>query len=327
MLFKTTIRLVAFAKLASTIDFKNVMPTIRMVEEQFLLPLLGEELYNDLDTAYTAAADDEAALTDVQKALLERCRYATAPLICYHYAPKADVIVSDAGVQRLETTTNKTAYQNQVVNYREQNLREHELATERLLQFLEDKKTDYPTWGTGGGFKEYRALFIKTGSEFQKLFPSHSPWRNYMAMRPRMVDVEENIIRPAIGDALFTELKTLDGGAQTFSDDQKKLLAIIKKIIAYETVALSVPFLNIRIDSGGITVQTGSAGTADEKITARGNASAGQLSSLIQGCTTAADSWRNRLTEVLAVIQPTEPFTLPQLNTGNNERKGAFGML
>ena len=86
MLFKSTIRLVDFAKLASTINFQNVKPTIGMVEEQFIIPVIGETLYNDLNTAYTAALTEDL-LSSKQMALLEKVRKVIGPLVCNYYLP------------------------------------------------------------------------------------------------------------------------------------------------------------------------------------------------------------------------------------------------
>lgn len=299
-----------------------------MVEEQYIIPVVGEKLYTDLDTAYIAAAD-ENVLDATQKALLEKIRNVIGPLVCYFYTPKAEVQLSDAGAQRAETATNKTAYQNQVAAYREQNLRESETSTEQLLQFLEKKQSDYPDWLTSEAFKNHRSLFIKSGTEFNSLFPSHSPCRNYMAMRASMADVEVNIIRRALGNELYTNIKETDQAADgVFSAPEKELIHAIKKAVAYITVATAVPFLNVRIDTNGITVQSAGTRAQDDKVAARSAALDSALNNLIIAAREAGQAWINNISDWIKENTTPEAVAIPNQihDTGNTERAGSFGM-
>lgn len=297
MLFKTKDKIIEYAELTGTINFNSVKPTIKVVEQQHIIPILGQELYTGLNNAYTAAANEDS-LTDEQKTLLEQCRCVIGPMLCYYYAPKAEVKVSDAGLQRMETTNAKSAYQNQVTNYREQNLREGELATELLLRFLETNKADYTEWTASDAFKEYRSLFIKSGQEFDKLFTSSSPYRNYWAMRSQMLDVEENSIRNLLGDTLYKALKAKDqDAAGTFTDKENMVIYKVKKVIAYLTVANAIPLLNIRIDANGITVMTGNAALNDNLK--RTSADKDAVNAIIDKCQAAARSWINNVENYL----------------------------
>lgn len=294
MLFKKTDKILEYAEL-TTVRFTSLMPTIRLVEQQHIIPQLGKDLYNLLNNAYTAAAD-ETTLSDAMKALLDKCRCVIGPYLCYYYAPKSEVKLSDAGAQRLESPTNKTAYQNQVVNFREQNLREAELATELLLQFLDENPLTYPLWLATQGFEKYKSLFIKSGSEFNEFFASHSPYRNYMAMRTNMLDVEQNNIRPLLGDPLFNRLKSNDrDGIELFSPAESDLLFKVKKVIAYLTVAGSIPFLNVRMDANGITVM-GNTRVQNDDTGKRQSADKAMLENVIEKSNAAAKSWINNVT-------------------------------
>lgn len=327
MLFKTTNKLIEFAELSTTVNFNNVKLTIRMIEQQHIIPAIGQELYALLDDAYTAAAD-ENTLSDKYKILLEKVRDVIGPLVCYYYLPKADVKLSDSGAQRIETGTNKTAYQNQVLNFREQNLRESEMATELLLQFLEDKKTDYPQWQSSEAFAEYRSLFIKSGKEFDKNFRTASPCRNYMAMRSRMVDVENHTIKKLLGAELFAALKKTDADPDgVFSDPEKELLIKIKKAVAYLTVAESIPFLNVRIDTNGLTVMASNRAQNDEMAT-RQTAADKALNAYIDAAREAGQAWVNDIADwIKENITVTVVVDTVETPSGNTERKGNFGLI
>lgn len=335
MLFKKTDKLLEYAEL-TTVNFTSVKATIKMVEQQHLVPILGKELYQSLNDAYTAEAD-ESELEDALKLLLDKCRSVIGPYLCYYYTPKAEVKLSDAGAQRQESTTNKTAYQNQVNNFREQNLREAEQATELLLEFLEDNKNDYQEWIDSQAFTEYRSLFIKSGSEFDKLFTSASPCRNYWAMRATMKDVEENNIRTIIGDTLFAALKEKDTEAEPdFAEKEKDLIYKIKKVTAYLTVCFAIPFLNVRLDGNGITVMAVN-GAQNDAVASRSAAGNSALNIIIEKCEAAAKSWTNNLIDFLnknatefegwPLEAATSTENAPAETSGNEELTGSFGMV
>jgi len=289
MLFKTTQKLADYADInTSGTNFASLRPTLRVVEENHIIPILGSELYKILNDAYTAPAD-ESALTNDQKNLLDKCRQVIGPYLCYYYAPKSEVKLSDSGLTRLETANTKSAWQYQGTNYREAMLREAETGSEKLLEFLDDNKSAFPQWLNSYAFQDYKSLFIKSGKEFQQLFPSHTPYRNYHAMRPKMHDVEEITIKTAIGKNLYATLKQKDAAATTTANE-KELIKLLKKAIACYTVATSIPFLAVRIDANGITVmnQAGASKDDDAKRTAAG---AALLNPIIDRCNTDGKTW------------------------------------
>ena len=293
MLFKDSKKIQEYAELVSEVNFASLKPTIRNIEEQMIIPVIGKSLYNNLNDDYNGAMDEESGLTDEQKSLLDRLRMVIGPYISYFYAPKGEVKLSDAGLRREETNTNKTAFQYQVKNFREACLAEAEAQTELLLQFLEDNKADYQLWANDDAFKNYRSLFIKTGSEFNEYFPSQTPSKNYWAMRPKMVDVEAQNIRTAIGEELFDDLKEKDTSDASLSDQEKTLLFKLKKATANFTVSYSVPFLNIRIDANGLSVNSSNTRSSDDDLSARSAPSPADISHLIAACKDTAKFWLN----------------------------------
>ena len=282
-----------------------------------------------MSTAY-GLISDENGLSAANKLLLHQCRMVIGPYLCYYYAPKSDVNLSDQGMSRMENGTNKSAFQEQRSDFRDAQLREAENATENLIEFLEDNSSSYPEWLSSTAFSSYRKLFIKTGREFDEYFSSHSPFRNYIAMRSKMVDVEDDI-REKIGDDLFEYLKGKDLVEDpSFTTKETTLLYRLKKAIAYLTVSFAGEFLNVRIDANGLTIMDSqrSARDADAKRT---NADAMAISNLTG---TAADTGRNWLKKAMKYLAdnatdfpswaaPVKPGDEPSVNEGLN---GVFAM-
>lgn len=332
MLFKKTSEVVEYAELNADTNFFSIKATIKNVEMQHIAPVLGRELYNSLNTAY-ALITDENSLTSAQKLLLAQCRSIIGPYLCFYYAPKADVKLSDSGMQRQETSSSKTAYQEQRIEFREANQREGESGVENLLAFLEENKASYPEWINSTAFAKYRRLFIKSGSEFDQFFSSHTPYRNYWAIRSKIEDVEENIIRPAISETLFDDLKAKDvSGTSTFTEMEAKLLFKLKKAIAYLSVSFAAPFLNVTLDANGITVMGPTRASRDDD--AKRNAATDiAITNLIKSCNESGQTW---LTNSLKFLNDNKTSfqtwsTLPPPAVTdelpfNAELDGSFGM-
>ena len=331
MLFKDTTKLLEYAQLTSAVNFIGLKPTLRIVETAHILPVLGNTLYSNLNNAY-ALITNETSLSTADQNLLDACRAVIGPYLAYYYAPKAEVKLSDSGLQRTETANAKTAFQYQGANFREALLREGEACTEYLLQFLDDNKEAYPDWTESSAFAAYRSLFIKTGGEFNQLFPSASPYRNYWAMRAKMLQVEEQNIRTAIGSALFDHLKAVDlSPSLAFTDQEKKLMEKLKGAIANFTVAFSIPLLSVRVDANGITVMNLGPRTSRDQEAARTNAGANEFNHLIQTCNDAGAAWLKDAIKFLNDNASDFPDWSMATETtddlcGNADLKGSFGM-
>lgn len=308
MLFKDSNTVKKYAQLTGTVDLPGIEITMERVERAYLLPFLGKALFNSFTSAYKAAASDAAFGTPDEKLLLDHCRRVIGPLFCYHFAPKTDVKVSDSGVQRTETTTFKSAYQYQTTRYREENWEEGQDAIEHLLSFLEEKKPTFTSWATSDEFKAYRGLFIQTASEFNALYPSPAPQRNFHALRPKMVDVEENVIRPFLGEALYAALKAKAILATPgYTSKENELIAKLKKAIAYSTVEFSIPFLSVKITAAGISVVASASFSSNDEQNTRAGADHKTISDLVNSCNHSARMWMKNAADFL--LANAETFT------------------
>lgn len=332
MLFKDTIKLVEYAEITASTAFASVKPTIQRIEDEHLVNILGTTLYKSLNDAYTAAAN-ESALTTPQKDLLHKCRAVIGSYLGYYFAPIGEIKFSDAGVRRSETATEKTAFQYQVTNFREACLQNGDAASELLLEFLEEKKADYTDWENSEVFTRFRSLFIKSGKEFNQYFPSHSPYRNYWAMRSKMQDVEELQIRAAIGDTLYELLKTKSKEpTPVYTEKEKALLEKLKKAIANLTVSFAIPLLAVRLDANGITVATSAARTSRDADASRQNAGDTNMSNIIRTTNDTGRAWLDAAIKYLNNNAADFPGWETEKNNGgsaafNNELKASFAAL
>ncbi len=299
MLVRTSAILKEYAQIAANWPYEDLEPSLRMVELKYIVPVLGKDLYDVLDAAITAATEQDPLNPDFVD-LVHQCRMAIGPLFCFFHADKADILFSASGMQRRETTTNKVAYQEQRSKFKEANLKEGEEALEMLQQFIEFNQEDYPEWLDSDNFKKYKSLFIKTGTEFNDIFPSATPYRNYWALRPRMQQIEETVIRKLLGDDLYNELKEEDAKKDpAFIDEELILLDKLKKAIANLTVALAIPFINVRISSEGLTVPAVTSFSQDDMYQNRNGIPDKMLSTYISACINTGSDWIENATDYL----------------------------
>jgi hypothetical protein len=330
MLFKDKETMQQYISVAASVSLLDVTGTIEFVESKILKPILGRDLYKELHDDFN---QNEAGLDDDQKELLDYCRKVIAPYVCYNYAPKAAVQLSSAGTQRTETNNSKTSYAYQDVNFRAQHLLEGETACEVLLAYLDENWADEEIWTGSKEFENYKSLFIKTGIDFNEFYPSPSPYRNYHAMRFKMIEVEDGDIQKQLSPELFDYLKEKDRSPDPdWSKEEKQLLFRIKKAIAYHTVATAIPHLNIRIDENGITIASDNSTVSnkDQKITKA--ADPASLRMLIDSCYASGNDWLTKAVELI-VKDPSKfpawpnPVTRMNSNQCKNEHKsGGYGL-
>lgn len=326
MLFKDSNRLKDYAEF-NEVNYASVKLTIRQVESNYLVPILGNELYSKLNNAYTLATSEEA-LTSSIALLLDNSRMLIGAYVAYNFSPKAEVQLSDAGLRRAETSTLKTAYGYQGENFREQKLIEGENAAETLFLFLDTNRASYPEWTASTSFSNYQSLFIKSGSDFDVQFKTASPYRNYWAWRYKMKEIEETAIRKALTDAVFDDLKAKDQAGSPLSTEEAQLMFRVKKAIAYLTVAAALPYHTVRIDSNGLSIISPSPDNNKQQRTA---ASGEVLSTLITTAGSSGKEWVDKSIELLhanPVAFPLYPVPEPTIQTtpGNECTVGSFGL-
>ncbi len=328
MLFKDNKKIPDYASFTGTIEYAAIKPTLRMIENDHLVKLLGNELYSSLNSAL-ALITDETSLSPDNQLLLHQCRMVIGPYLCYYYTPKAEIGLSASGARRSETETEKTAFQYQITNFREVNLREAEKASEQLLQFLDENQSSYSQWVNSKAFAAYKSLFIASASEFDENYKTASPYRNYWAMRWKMFDVEELHIRIKLGDPLFDSLKT-KLLANTLSTKETKLLKFVKKAIAYYTIAFALPDLSVRLDDDGLTV-VGITRSSNDKDR-RQDATENKFSNIVNNAQAAGSEWLVKSMDYLKANATDFPLYQPIIippeaqTPGNEGLKAAFGL-
>jgi hypothetical protein len=188
-----------------SLELASIAPTLVQVAERYLKPWLGKLTYDELKTYIAATSPAANAALD---ALLPYAQSALAALGLEAYSVIATVQLSEAGIFRIESDERKTPYKYQENAYRRQLRAQGMDAIERMLDFLEANKDDYPNWKIDARPRA-RGLFINSAAELREVYASYVDRATFEAIRPILVDVEAFIMVPSVGQAQYDALKTL----------------------------------------------------------------------------------------------------------------------
>lgn len=235
MIFQTIEQFRDAARIHKQFSLEDLALEIEYVEETELLPLLGDAALTEL-----RAAAQVATPTTPWTVLLPLARKAVANLAMARDIVTRQTNHSPTGVQIVTSGDHKTAFQWQI---RER--REHLQATgyamlDRLLLALEALDPQLTSWTDAREYAATRGGLLNTLSEFQAhRFLQDSPLA-FRSFAPCIRRVEQERIRPLLGDALFQEIVTASK-ARTLSAAQKDLLThFIHPAIVHQATAEAI---------------------------------------------------------------------------------------
>ena len=219
-------------------DLENIEPDLNLVETQRLRPLLGPALYNDLQAL--SDADLEALLAkgnpDVRSELLRLVQRAAANLAMVEYMPLLQVLISDSGVN---LAGGKTAFQWQIKDLKTGFTRKGYNALEEVLEYL-DSHIDAPAlaaWGMSTAAVATHQYLLATARQFSEHYAIGDSRLTYLALLPTLRKVERFDLAPALGAALYAELKEQLIDRDLSADNAELLDLFLRPALAHLVVA------------------------------------------------------------------------------------------
>ena len=168
-------------------------------------------------------------------------------------------------------------------------------AIEALLKYLFDNIDDYDEWADSEEYQEAASLIFTTGTDFNKYFRLHLPFRTWWEFRALISEVEDFYINSAIGKDFF---KSLKDNAEDASAEEKEAITLIKKSVAHLTIIRAIEKKSVKISPLGFTVKSLGAyseGTGYDDEQAPGT----DLSMLYASCERSGEAYLLQLIEYL----------------------------
>lgn len=300
MLLKTIAEVKAVLRI-SNLDEDSSLPDIASAEETYIIPAIGQTLYDNLNDSYNA---DPSELTSIEQDLVKKIQ---KPLAAFAYLDDIGLIharITDAGIRRTTTDNMPAAYRWEVDEVKNALYNRAYQGLESMLTFLEKYKDQFVDWTTSEAYKRRTKYLIKNGYDFSDQFTLYHPLRTYNSLFGILGDVEGLYVVQTIGETFFNELKALS----VPSADEKIVMDNLKKSIAHYCIMHAAEKLPVRISEYGFTVHQ--ANGNDSGDSSQGHAPDNNLSMLIKSCERDGNNYLLKAKQYLdqkasAVLFPT----------------------
>jgi len=129
----------------SNVEFSKIEPTIKLVQDKYLLPVLGTNLYNAINTAIEAYIDSSTAIPAkytllldewIKPLLVQFIMCEASPTFKYRYANKGIMVKSSDNSQPISVSELEFAMDGWKKN--------GEMYATRLINYLQYNPTNYP---------------------------------------------------------------------------------------------------------------------------------------------------------------------------------------
>lgn len=242
-------------KLYSTVSNTATLPNIDRAENKYILPIIGNTLYQALLTAYAANTLSVTQLSLVKKIRLAAAAYATLDEVGLFV-----LTLQDGGARKIQQggTEPVRAWEIQEMKNTLANMATDGI--EQLLSYLFTNKGDFADWTDSDNYKKLSKLLIKTGAELNDEYTMFQPQRCFFIMRNIMNDVQLLYLENTIGKSLLEYLR--DKTAPT--EKEKYCIQLLKKSLAYYSVMKAAKNFSVNFSDNGFTI-------LGEKTTATGD--------------------------------------------------------
>ena len=221
-------------------SFESVAPHIHNVERDYLIPVIGKELYDKLNDFYKSESGADSGRSEVDELTLELLRLAQSAVVHLAYWIGFDLLnshITDGGFKRIETDSVKGLYK-----YQEDNLKSYFRTNgfnqlDTMLQFLEEHIDEFDEWGESESYTLFKSMFISTTEQFNSIVFINSSRLTFLRMKPHLQFIEDTEIAPLLGEVILSKVK--DELVKVSPEPRVvKLLPYIRKPLAYLASAL-----------------------------------------------------------------------------------------
>lgn len=265
MLINNTTELKKYIPVSIALAYEDIAPQLRMVERDTILPKFSKAVY-DYITDLDHAAEDDA------RHLLSLLCEATAHLAVLEYLSIGQVHISSSGVMINSSQNQKTAFEWQVRDAKNQTARIGWSAIESAMAFLSGLPPGdlRNAWQTTDTYTQAQQMLIPSLRKFQQHVHLGNSHLLYQRLLPVQLQNQEEHIRPLMGEALWTRVLSFEQEpAPTAKAALTKLHRMLCRALAYETMADG--FLDtvlILSDNGPLIIDGLQSRLSDAKATA-----------------------------------------------------------
>lgn len=238
MFFKDIDEIKLYLSVSVATKFDTLRPILEVVGREFMRPVLGTAMYDELKEYYEALAPTETEAQEAMNDLLKLAQSAEIHLAYWYGYDVLSVTISEGGARRMETDKQKGLYK-----YQEDNLKQYFKnagfnGLDAMLEYLDGENASiFTEYQESDQAKELKKLFIPKTETFNALYHIGSSRLIFMRMIPFMKIAEDLKIKPVLGTTNYDFIKT--EMAKTTPDAKvKAILPYIQQPLAYFASAM-----------------------------------------------------------------------------------------
>lgn len=228
-----------FVPVSKASDFDTIAPHVINAERDYLIPVIGQETYDQLQALYDSSSSGSGSSSgessQTQEKLKELLLLVQAAIAHIAFWIGYDLInsyITDDGFKRVESEKVKGLYK-----YQEDNLKKYFRTNgfnglDTVLQFLEENISFFAKFKASAQYTVLKSSFIPSTAVFNCLVFIGSSRLTFLRLIPHMQLVEEIEVQPVMGAIAFAELKD----EMVKEQPNEKMMAIvplIQKAVAY----------------------------------------------------------------------------------------------
>lgn len=290
-LIKTIEDVKKYLAVDKNMSMTGVLPYITDAEEQYLIPLIGQALYDRVQSEVDGDDDPSAAVVK----LLPRIQRPLANIAFWLYLPVGNVQIGDNGVQIVSTEHAKMAFEWQFDKVLRSFATSGMNGLEAMLSFLESNLDDFPEYAGSDARTENNALLINSGVEFSRYYGINNSRLTFVCLRPIVERIENDRVASVMGET-YGELKSKLAAGTELTAKETNILRAARQALAFASIADAIPELSVEIGPAGLSVNYVSA---SNNIHYKSTPSADRIEKLMAHVQGLADKFFNDLADLV----------------------------
>jgi hypothetical protein len=251
MLFTTVEEIRKHHHVLFTFSMDAIIPYLRKVEKEYILPAISEIEYDNLQSDYDAFLTGTPLPAKSAK-LLDEVRDALAPLVIHYYMPFAQGKAGQNGIFITDNDEQVPAPKWMIDRMMATALENGMKAIDHLYEFLEKRQNIYTDWAASESYTIFKSSFINSVKEFEKHIKIGNSRRTFLAMQPIIQRVEFARFESALSYELFTEIKEQIEDDGLSAANKKLLERYIRPALAHLTMSEAILDLPLTLDEKGV---------------------------------------------------------------------------
>lgn len=235
------------SKLSSTAS----LPNLDKAAWKYIIPLIGQPLYDDLNTKYN---DPTPTLSADELVLLKLIQLPLAAGAFFDELPFMHTAITDHGIRTPETSSMRASQKWEYGYLKTALVTNIVEGQEMLLNYLFINKADWGLWTGDVAYTTFTSYIIRNGLEFDLFYKLQEPMRTFQLLKPIMDDVNEMYMVSKIGRAMMAWLKDQTSLVVTENGGEIDVLKLVKKAMAFFTVKHAAAQQQVSFNPTGFTV-------------------------------------------------------------------------